>query len=152
MIATEYAEAFSRRIVQPPRIGQTWIGEGGIYAGITRRGAYAHPDLTDERDCHLIVASPALWLKRDVIYGYACDWARHFQADGHADFRLPNRREAALLYANLQDHFEDMWYWTLDPYHADSKCAWVQTFGYGRQADARMTDACRACAVRIIPA
>ncbi len=123
-----------------PRIGNEWPEAGGIYAGIVR----AHPV-----DCHLILAKEDL--KRDIIYGNACDWARSVVADGHTDFRLPIRREAALLYANLQDCFEDLWYWTLEPYHADPLCAWVQTFGYGRQADARMTDACRARAVRVFP-
>ena len=120
-----------------PRIGRYWDGHGGIYAGIL-----GMPDA----DYHLILGEQT---KRDVIWALAADWALTVHADELNDFRLPTRKEAALLYANLQDHFEDRWFWTGEPYPPDSKCAWVQTFGYGRQADARLTDACRACAVRI---
>lgn len=120
------------------RIGRYWDGQGGIFAGITPKA---------DGDYCLIRGNLAQ--QRDVIWREAREQADAFQADGHFDFRLPTREEAALLYANLRGEFEDKWYWTGDTYHADPKCAWVQTFGYGRQADARMTDACRVVAVRV---
>ncbi len=123
-----------------PRIGRYWDGMGGIFAGMIRH---------DFNDCYLILSEDDL--KRDMTYRVAVEWANKVHSDGRNDFRLPMPNEAALLYANLKDKFEDLWYWTCEPYHADKTCAWVQTFGYGRQADARMTDACRARAVRIEP-
>ncbi len=119
------------------RIGRYAEGKGGIYAGIVI-GVYF--------DSHVFL-SP-MQSQRDIIFVDAIDFAATTRMDDHADFRLPNVREGALLYANLQSHFADLWYWLGDLYHADKNCAWVQTFGYGRQADARLTDACRACAVR----
>lgn len=120
------------------RIGRYWEGQGGIYAGLTRK---------PEGDFHLVVSPEDM--RRDLIHHLAKKWANGICSDGHKDFRLPTPPEAALLYANLKEFFEDRWYWTIEPYPADELCAWVQTFGYGRQADARMTDACRARAVRV---
>ena len=112
------------------RIGDTW--NGGVYAGITRYNE------------HLILQFPHL-IKRDVTWSDALKSVA-------APWRLPMRVEAALLYANLQDYFDPLWYWTKEDYPPDrEQCVWVQTFGYGRQADARMTDACRVCAVRSFP-
>lgn len=124
-----------------PRVGRYWDGHGGIYAGIT-----------PGKDCdyHLILSLEDM--KRDVIWENALVWARAARADGHSDFDLPDLKQAALLYANLKECFDPVWYWSRDPYPPDLKaCAWVQTFGYGRQADARITDACRARAVRVEP-
>ena len=122
-----------------PRIGGLWEGHGGIYAGITRG---------KDGDFHLIRKENNK--QRDLPYEEAFDWAMKPSA-GFRDWRLPTRREAALLYANLQDQFEPVWYWTLDVYPPDNLCMWVQTFGYGRQADLRKTDGARACAVRTEP-
>ena len=120
------------------RIGRYAEGKGGIYAGVVRM---------EDGDYHLFVAE--VGTKRDVIWKNAMAWAQGVSIDGHSDFALPTRKQAALLYANLQDGFEDRWWWTSELYPPDEKCAWVQTMGYGRQADARLTDACRACAVRV---
>jgi len=112
-----------------PKVGETW--RGGIYAGITRNNE------------HLVLQYPHA-SRRDMTFingGMSIE----------SGWRLPTRAEAALLYANLQEWFEDMWYWTSDEYPADNRCHWVQTFGYGRQADARDTDACRVCAVKTFP-
>lgn len=126
--------------MQYPKIGRYWGGHGGIYAGITAG---------KNHDSHLILAPEIS--RRDVIWREAVAIACAHSDDGKNDFRLPYLAEAALLYANLKHYFEDMWYWTADFYPPDNNCAWVQTFGYGRQADARLTDACRVCAVRIEP-
>lgn len=105
---------------------------GAIYAGITRG------------DSHLFLNRKQS--RRDLTFSHAKRWIK----DLGSDWRLPTRREAALLYANLQSLLEDKWYWTSDPYPPDNKCMWVQTFGYGRQADLRKTDGARVCAVRTI--
>jgi hypothetical protein len=121
------------------KVGETW--QGGVYAGITHKNE------------HLVLMFPHQ-SKRDMTCVDAFDLADHRNVAIHTSkpiWRLPTRKEAALLYANLQDWFEDMWYWTGEAYHADTSCNWVQTFGYGRQADARRTDACRVCLVRSFP-
>lgn len=123
-----------------PRIGRYWDGEGGIFAGIARGKAFDYNVILSLEDGN-----------RDVIWTAANEWATRIELDGHCDFRLFNPPEGALLYANLKDFFEDRWYWTDTLYPADNLCAWVQTFGYGRQADARLTDACRARAIRTFP-
>lgn len=119
------------------RIGRYIEGKGGIYAGIV---------VGTEFDSHVYVAVEQT--KRDVIWFAAKEWAQGLAVGGLSDFFLPTIQQGALLYANLKPNFEDRWYWLRELYHADKNCAWVQTFGYGRQADARLTDACRACAVR----
>ena len=119
-----------------PRIGELWEGHGGIYAGIVRG------------DFHLILKDAKKIT--DLPYAQAVEWATKIH-DKFKDWRLPTRQEAALLYANLQDQFENAWYWTGDQYPPDDACMWVQTFGYGRQADLRKTDGARTCAIRTEP-
>ncbi len=119
------------------RIGRYAEGKGGIYAGII---------VGTEFDSHVYLY-PQL-TQRDLIWTKASKWANETISDGHQDFNLPTCRQGALLFANLKDRFPDLWFWICELYPPDMHCAWVQTFGYGRQADARLTDACRACAVR----
>lgn len=121
-----------------PRIGRYWDGQGGIYAGIARGQAF---------DYHLILSIEDG--KRDVIWTAANEWTNGIEFDGHRDFRLPTRSEAALLYANVRDHISEHWHWTNEEYPPDKECMWAEAFSYGRQADCRKTDACRARAVRI---
>jgi hypothetical protein len=59
---------------------------------------------------------------------------------------LPNRREQALLYANLKGEFQPAWYWSSERYSAAS--AWSQGFGYGYQDNYRQNGELRARAVR----
>ena len=61
---------------------------------------------------------------------------------------LPNRREQALLYANLKDQFEGAWYWSNEQGAADSDYAWVQHFAYGYQYYGHKSNEYRARAVR----
>lgn len=113
-----------------PRVGETY--RGGVYAGITK----------DSED--LVFMFPHA-IGRDVI---ASD-ADKALTDG---WRLPKPHESALLFANAKGYFDDRWYWTSEPYPPDPElCRWVQSFGYGRQADARVTDACRVVMVKTFP-
>ena len=89
---------------KPPRIGEYWAGQGGIYAGITR-GEYGQPDH------HLILAEAALEI--DFKWQAALDHAKTIEADGHKDFAVPTRFESALLYANVRDKLDTgRWHWT----------------------------------------
>ncbi len=104
-----------------PAIGQPWPGQGGTYAGIAR-GRDGQPDH------HLIVASAK---SPELTWKQATAWAAKVDADGHADFTLPDRHEAALLFGNVDESFEKRWHWTATQYSDAS--AWVQHFGNGTQ-------------------
>jgi hypothetical protein len=107
-----------------PKIGEHWIGQGGIYAGVAR-GLEGAPDY------HLILSTevPA----NDFEWQAALDHAKTISADGHSDFSVPTRFESALLYANLQDSMvTDYWHWTSTQYSETN--AWVQYFGDGHQS------------------
>ncbi len=75
-----------------PKVGQYWIGMGGIYAGVAR-------GLGGAPDHHLILCTEDP--KKDCTWQAALDLAKTITADGHADFGVPTRFESALLYANL---------------------------------------------------
>ncbi|VUZ24131.1 Uncharacterised protein [uncultured Comamonas sp.] len=117
----------------PPRIGQYWRGQGGIYAGIARGQAV-------EPDYHLILAVEAP--ETGFTWEAAKTHAKTIVADGHNDFALPMRFESALLYANLRDMINaDHWHWTGTEHSAGR--AFNQSFddgyqnGYGVSFEAR---------------
>jgi len=61
---------------------------------------------------------------------------------------LPNRREQALLYANLKEEFEEAWYWTNEQHASISSSAWYQNFYNGNQINTSKGGELRARAVR----
>lgn len=88
----------------PPRIGEYWRGQGGIYAGVAR-GENGQPDY------HLILAMNES--QQDFTWEAAKAHAQTIVVEGFRDFTLPNRFESALLYANLRDKFNsDHWHWS----------------------------------------
>jgi hypothetical protein len=112
----------------PPKIGEYWPGQGGIYAGVAR-GCYG------ERDYHLILSTEAP--EEEFAWHAALDRAKSVSADGHSDFTVPTRFESALLYANLQDQFNtDYWHWTSTQFSEDN--AWVQDFYSGNQGSSKV--------------
>lgn len=135
----------------PPRIGQQWPGQGGVYAGLIRGEG-------DQPDYYLIVANEEAEGLEFGGYGKtvdgtnssldgaantqalitsehahpAAEWAAKHTADGHSDFYLPSRNELRLCYANAPEPFsKDDWYWssTQDSAHY----AWMQYFDDGYQ-------------------
>jgi len=76
----------------------------------------------------------------------AVNWddAKKFAADVGGE--LPTRREQALLFANLPEHFQKDWYWSGE--QRGSGSAWTQSFGYGDQYWYLTLIKCRARAVR----
>lgn len=153
---------------QPPRIGEYWPGQGGVYAGLMR-GTDGQPDY------HLIVAADDDGFADEIVWGGhgqdepaaksewdgqantlalvssehdhpAAEWAVGLVIDGHADWYLPARREAALCYATVPELFEKAWHWT------STQCspgyAWGQYFGDGFQGNYRKGLELRARAVR----
>jgi hypothetical protein len=76
----------------------------------------------------------------------AKEWAD--KQGGFFESCLPNRREQALLYANLKEHFADAWYWSCEPYASDAGYAWYQDFLGGTQGVSPQSNQLRARAVR----
>jgi hypothetical protein len=64
---------------------------------------------------------------------------------------LPDRQEAALLYANRKAAHQERWYWTREEYAGDSAYAWIQYFGDGHQGGGLMGNRYLARAVRRVP-
>jgi hypothetical protein len=108
---------------KPPKIGEVWPGQGGIYAGVTR-GEDGAPD------CHLVLSIEKP--QRELAWQEAVDWATEVRSDGHEDFHAPTRFESALLYANLRDHLDtNKWHWTST--QSSDFNAWGQDFNDGGQ-------------------
>lgn len=124
-----------------PPVNAYWPNQGGKFRGIVRGEAGQRDYLLIEHVDELPVAD---W-KTSITNAAAVE------ADGHKDFSLPNRAEAALLYANAKDdHETDDWYWTSEQPAEYPSCAWMQNFSRGSQGWDLLRDACRARAVRRI--
>jgi hypothetical protein len=149
-----------------PRIGEYWKGQGGVYVGLDR-GDEGQPD------GHLILPTdPRAYFKNravgtkgvDVVgarserNGYAntvalaeagsdlCRDIRALEIEGHKDFFLPARFQAALIYANVRELIElGEWYATSTQYDAGS--VWFQDFynGLQRNYDKSASFRARAC-------
>ena len=132
------APAAQQTLATPPKIGQYWPGQGGIYAGLAA-GRDGAPDY------HLIVADSAT---KDADWEAAKKWAGGLTAEGHDDFALPSRKEQALLFANVAGLFDPEWYWSGEAYASDAGYAWCQYFLSGDQDFARFDSKLRARAVR----
>jgi hypothetical protein len=64
---------------------------------------------------------------------------------------LPDRQEAALLYANRKADHENEWYWTREQHASYESYAWIQDFDDGLQYDGDKGNRYRARAVRRVP-
>lgn len=125
-----------------PKVGEYWPDQGGKFRGICK-GADGQPDyFLIEHDLELPIAN---W--QDSLNAAAA-----IECDGHKDFSLPNRAEAALLYANAKaEHLTDDWYWTSEQHASYPTCAWMQEFSNGYQASFPKGYDYRARAVRRKP-
>jgi hypothetical protein len=119
-----------------PAIGTVWPGQGGTFAGLVRD--------VDGRTRALIVSDA----RPDAALPWrkAMEWAAKVRDDGHADFALPTRNEARVLWANAREAFEPEWHWLSEEY--DRAYAWYQLFSGGDQYDARKVSTLRCRAVR----
>ena len=127
--------------LKAPRINTVWPGQGGIYAGIAR-GIDGAPD------CHVIVAleQPT----EEFTWKDRLKAVKSITVDGHSDFTVATRFQAALVYANANDRFDPArWYWTSSEY--SERDAWIQDFDDGGQYDDGKSCKARAVAVRLIP-
>lgn len=64
---------------------------------------------------------------------------------------LPDRPEAALMFATARKDLEEEWYWTREQHAGSAAYAWVQLFGYGLQGNTRKGTQCRVVLVRRVP-
>ncbi len=126
----------ARGTVPPPKIGSTFPDQHGIYAGLIAG--------TDELggDAHLVVLAGD---RDDLTWPKALAWAASVGG------RLPTRREQAILFGNVPQLFEKVWYWSSEQYAGDAEYAWFQTFLNGYQDSLHKASRCRARAVRSIP-
>lgn len=152
----------------PPRIGDFWKDQGGIYAGLMR-GENGQPDY------HLIVATDEGSEATEIAWGAAgqaeagacsewdglantlalaesehshraAEWAATRDIGGHRDFYLPSRRELRLCWVNVPELFADAWYWSSTQYSPGH--AWLQAFVGGSQGVGHKDYEYRARAVR----
>ena len=93
------------------------LSEGEQYAGLIL-GKEGKPDH------HLVLlpgeAQEASWIA-------AREWS------GTIGGELPTRRELSLLYANLREQFERVWYWSIETQEPRSHLVWGQNFTSGIQ-------------------
>ena len=135
----------------PPKLGQYWPGQGGIFIGrIITTG--------DGPDDYLVMATAEHGEHADIAwgkYGTKIDgaasgndgrgntaamaaaglplggWALGLDIEGHKDWHLPAQDELALMYINGREHCEKTWYWSSTQCSADG--AWGQYFADGYQ-------------------
>lgn len=93
------------------------LAEGEYYAGLIL-GKNAQPD-------HHLILLPGE--AEEVSWATAREWA------GTVGGELPTRRELALLYANLREQFNRLWYWSCEPQEPRSQLVWGQNFTSGIQ-------------------
>jgi hypothetical protein len=161
----------SQTSIQPPRIGEFWEGQGGIYAGVMRGESGL-------LDYHLIVPTDVtasikniMWAENDnfqlgvlsevdglantlvlcasTSHHPAAQWAQTLAIEGHHDFYLPARYELLLVHINLSKILRlhnCHWSSTLDA--GNPGCAWAQDFNYGDQYTNHMSSKYQARAVR----
>ena len=111
----------SERMGELKRQGKAVIGQSGLhglYVGVAR-GYDGEPDGILE----LVEAKP----EGSMTWEQAKAWAESLGA------RLPTRKEQALLFANLPEHFEQAYYWSCEQHAAYVDYAWLQVFSDGTQ-------------------
>lgn len=98
----------------PPKIGQHWLEEQGIYAGLAR-------GFDGEPDGHIVLL--------DVMPEKQLNWAKSMAwaislGDGA---RLPNRREMELIGANISDKVgKNGYHWSAS--ECSTAAAWAHTW------------------------
>jgi len=96
---------------------QEMLKEGETYAGLIL-GKNGEPDY------HLVLLAEEA---SDVSWPSAGEWA---VARGGG---LPTRRELALLFANLRESFDRVWYWSSEQHETRPQLVWGQNFASGIQ-------------------
>ena len=108
-----------------------------LLAGEHYAGAVLNADGTVKHHLVLMAAKP----DDTITWQAAKDWA--ISAGGV----LPDRQEAALIYANCKPHVDGVWHWT-SAQHTNESDAWVCDFSYGFQGHVHKGNDDAARAVR----
>ena len=111
------------------------LSDGEHYAGIIlgKEG---------QADYHVVLLAGEA---EEVSGAAAREWA------AGAGGELPTRRELSLLYANLKEHFQRVWYWSNEPQEPRAQLVWGQNFTSGIQTMYGRPFRGRARAVRRLP-
>jgi hypothetical protein len=96
---------------------QEMLKEGEDYAGLIL-------GKDGEADYHLVLLPDDI---SDVSWPTAREWAGSQEGD------LPTRRELALLFANLRERFDRVWYWSSEQHDTRPQLVWGQNFASGIQ-------------------
>jgi hypothetical protein len=96
---------------------QEMLKEGEAYAGLIL-------GKDGDADYHLVLLPDDV---SDVSWPTAREWAGSQEAD------LPTRRELALLFANLRERFDRVWYWSNEQHDTRPQLVWGQNFASGIQ-------------------
>ena len=134
----------NKMIPEPrPRISQPWAGHGGIYVGVARGGSGL-------ADYHLVMCTQ-ITLGPGMALEQAISLAKHYTSvEGHQDYTLPNREEALLLVAHLQDWLTPgKLYWIHPVENWDG--SWAQNVDNGLQQTVNPDSLHKAVFVRRIP-
>lgn len=78
-------------------------------------------------------------------------WAAAMQWASETGGALPTRRELSLLFANLREQFQRVWYWSCETQEPRSHLVWGQNFTSGIQTMYGRPFRGRARAVRRVP-
>lgn len=133
----------------PPRIGEYWHGQGGIFVGTINHQAAGqqwhlvlavaqnkfawgseYEEIAGADDYWDGAANTKAMLATDKCP--AAVWAAFLKADGHQDFYIPAQRELNLICINASHLAEKAWHWSSTQYSAYD--AWLQNFEYGTQS------------------
>jgi hypothetical protein len=96
---------------------QEMLKEGEDYAGLIL-------GKDGKADYHLVLLPDDV---SDVSWPTAREWAGSQEGD------LPTRRELALLFANLRERFDRVWYWSSEQHDTRPQLVWGQNFASGIQ-------------------
>jgi hypothetical protein len=130
-----------RDVALLPKIGDRSGRLGGVYMGIAR-GENGQPD------CHIFRGRYA---EKRMNHAAALKFAADCRDSEHADWKLPNRTEGALVYANGREDMRQTWHWLEPQYAGDDACAWCQYFRSGYQDDYLKSNEFEVVLVRRVP-
>lgn len=123
--------------VTPPRVGEYWPGQGGVFVGIKR-------DEAGGRDYYLIDGRDL----DDASHDEQLAAAKAATDEGFTDWDLPTRKEQRLQFANVADKYQQASYWSKEQHASRSNDAWDQNFGNGDQSNWSKSSKLRARLVR----
>jgi hypothetical protein len=139
-LSTENIKRTVSSMLTIPALGEYWLDQGGIYAGIMR-GKNGQPSY------HLIHATKEYEIA-------ATSWKSAVKKataviNGFTDWSLPDLRETRLLAINSPDDFDqDDLYWTSEHVAGYAGYAWLQDFPNGGHDSRHESNDFRARAVR----